>query len=43
MHIHEYQAKSLFREFGIQTPQAILIDNVADAPDACYKLGGTSG
>ncbi len=40
MHIHEYQAKSLFREFGIQTPQAILIDNVADAPDACYKLGG---
>ncbi len=40
MHIHEYQAKSLFREFGIQTPQAVLIDNTEQASEACTQLGG---
>ena len=39
MHIHEYQAKSLFRKFNIQTPEAVLIDSVSQAGDACASLG----
>lgn len=40
MHIHEYQAKTLFKQFNIQTPNGILIDAIAQASDACAKLGG---
>lgn len=40
MHIHEYQAKSLFRQFNIQTPEAVLIDHVSQASDACASLAG---
>ena len=40
MHIHEYQAKSLFRQFNIQTPEAVLIDSVSQAGDACASLTG---
>ncbi|SFV84631.1 Succinyl-CoA ligase [ADP-forming] beta chain [hydrothermal vent metagenome] len=40
MHIHEYQAKSLFRQFNIQTPEAVLIDSVSQASDACTSLAG---
>jgi len=40
MHIHEYQAKSLFRKFNIKTPEAVLIDNVSQAKNACTSLGG---
>ncbi len=39
MHIHEYQAKSLFRKFNIQTPVAILINNTENASKACAELG----
>lgn len=40
MHIHEYQAKTLFSQFDIQTPKGILIDAVTQASDACNTLGG---
>ena len=40
MHIHEYQAKTLFRKNNIQTPESILISEVGDASKACTKLGG---
>jgi succinyl-CoA synthetase beta subunit len=40
MHIHEYQAKTLFRQNNIQTPESILISEVGDASNACIKLGG---
>jgi len=40
MHIHEYQAKEIFRQFSIQTPESILIESTQDAQDACRKLGG---
>ncbi|HAD99619.1 MAG TPA: ADP-forming succinate--CoA ligase subunit beta [Gammaproteobacteria bacterium] len=40
MHIHEYQAKSLFRQFNIKTPESVLIDNVSQAKNACASLGG---
>ncbi|MCS5586789.1 MAG: ADP-forming succinate--CoA ligase subunit beta [Gammaproteobacteria bacterium] len=40
MHIHEYQAKGLFRQFNIKTPEAVLIDNASQAKNACASLGG---
>jgi succinyl-CoA synthetase beta subunit len=40
MHIHEYQAKGLFRQFNIQTPKAILISATTEASKACTDLGG---
>ncbi|QKQ24743.1 ADP-forming succinate--CoA ligase subunit beta [Candidatus Ruthia endofausta] len=40
MHIHEYQAKTLFSHRHIQIPKGILIDSVAKAGDACKALEG---
>ncbi|SMN11626.1 Succinyl-CoA ligase [ADP-forming] beta chain [uncultured Candidatus Thioglobus sp.] len=40
MHIHEYQAKTLFRQFNIPTPKAILIQTTSEASKACSDLGG---
>ncbi|CAC9580891.1 Succinyl-CoA ligase [ADP-forming] beta chain (EC 6.2.1.5) [uncultured Gammaproteobacteria bacterium] len=40
MHIHEYQAKGLFRQFNIKTPEAILINSTSEANKACANLGG---
>ncbi len=40
MHIHEYQAKTLFSRRHIQIPKGILIDSTAKASDACKVLGG---
>ncbi len=40
MHIHEYQAKTLFNQNNIQTPSGILIDAATQASDACASLGG---
>ncbi|BBB23704.1 succinyl-CoA synthetase beta subunit [Isorropodon fossajaponicum endosymbiont JTNG4] len=40
MHIHEYQAKTLFSHRHIQIPKGILIDRTAKASGACKALGG---
>ena len=40
MHIHEYQAKGLFRQFNIKTPKAVLINTATEANKACTDLGG---
>lgn len=40
MHIHEYQAKILFNQFNIQTPNGILVDTAAQVSKVCSKLGG---
>ncbi|SFV89518.1 Succinyl-CoA ligase [ADP-forming] beta chain [hydrothermal vent metagenome] len=41
MHIHEYQAKTLFKQFNIQTPNGILIDDVTKVDATCKILGGS--
>ncbi len=41
MHIHEYQAKTLFSHNNIQTPKGILISNTKQASKACSELGGS--
>lgn len=40
MHIHEYQAKTLFKQFNIKIPKGVLISNIKQAGKACSKLGG---
>ncbi|CAB5505989.1 Succinyl-CoA ligase [ADP-forming] beta chain (EC [Bathymodiolus thermophilus thioautotrophic gill symbiont] len=41
MHIHEYQAKTLFNQFDIQTPKGVLISTVEQSSKACSELGGS--
>lgn len=41
MNIHEFQAKGLFREFGIPTPQGIVATSGDQAAAAFKELGGS--
>src|SRR5437868_2503080 len=41
MKIHEYQAKELLREFGVETPRGIACFSVDEAVEAAKKLGGS--
>ncbi len=40
MNIHEYQAKQLFRAYGIPVPDGVAIEIGADIPVLTAKLGG---
>jgi succinyl-CoA synthetase beta subunit len=40
MNIHEYQAKELFRQYGVRTLQGVVALNSDEAAKACKKLGG---
>ncbi|MBK1644292.1 succinate--CoA ligase subunit beta [Thiocapsa imhoffii] len=40
MNLHEYQAKGLFREYGIPVPDGRAVRSVEAATDACRQLGG---
>ncbi len=40
MNIHEYQAKSVLREFGIPVPKGIAVFSVDEAVKAAEELGG---
>ncbi|MCB9739409.1 MAG: ADP-forming succinate--CoA ligase subunit beta [Deltaproteobacteria bacterium] len=40
MKIHEYQAKQLFREFGVPTPEGYPAFSVAEAVEAAKRLPG---
>ena len=42
MHLHEYQAKRLFRSFGLPVPDGEVIDSVGLAAAVAAKLGGTA-
>ena len=41
MHIHEHQAKDLFKKNGIKVPDFIVVSNVNETESACKKLGGS--
>ena len=41
MHIHEHQAKDLFKKNGIKVPKFIVVSNATDTESACIKLGGS--
>ena len=40
MNLHEYQAKALFREYGVPVPRSILAKTVDEAVQAAEDLGG---
>lgn len=40
MKIHEYQAKNLFRKYGVPVPEGIVCFSVEEAVEASIKLGG---
>ena len=39
MNIHEYQAKELFRKYGVAVPEGFLANTVAEAEKAAKQLG----
>ncbi|AGZ81768.1 ADP-forming succinate--CoA ligase subunit beta [Campylobacter fetus] len=41
MNIHEFQAKELLRDFGINVADGIMVTSVDDALNAAKKLGGS--
>lgn len=41
MNIHEYQAKELFREYGIPVPEGTAVVSASDAEKAAQALDGT--
>ncbi|MFI5314167.1 MAG: ADP-forming succinate--CoA ligase subunit beta [Myxococcota bacterium] len=41
MNVHEYQAKSLLREYGIEVPPGRLVTTPAEAEQAARDIGGT--
>jgi succinyl-CoA synthetase beta subunit len=40
MHLHEYQAKQLFADYGVPVPQGRMVESVQDAAAAAKLLGG---
>ena len=41
MNLHEYQAKALFRAYGVDTPRSILAKSADEAVAAAQELGGS--
>ena len=40
MNVHEYQAKQIFKEYGVPTPRGIVATTPAEAVEAAKELGG---
>jgi len=40
MHLHEYQAKQLFSQYGIPVPEGRMVESGQDAATAAKALGG---
>ena len=40
MNVHEYQAKQIFKKYGVPTPKGIMVESVQDAVTAAEQLGG---
>lgn len=40
MNLHEYQAKQLFREFGLPVSEGFAVDTPEEAVEAAKKIGG---
>lgn len=43
MNIHEYQAKSILKEFGVAVPEGVVIENAEDAILAAQKIKENTG
>ncbi len=40
MNLHEFQAKQLFTQYGITTPEGVIVDTAVQAAQAARDLGG---
>ncbi len=40
MNIHEYQAKEIFKKYGVPTPRGIVVTTAEEAVEAAKELGG---
>jgi succinyl-CoA synthetase beta subunit len=40
MHLHEYQAKQLFRDYGVAVPDGRMVESAPAAAEAARSLGG---
>ena len=40
MNLHEYQAKELFRDYGLPVSEGIAVDTAEEAVSAAKKIGG---
>lgn len=40
MNLHEYQAKQLFKEFGLPVSEGYAVDTADEAVEAAKKIGG---
>jgi succinyl-CoA synthetase beta subunit len=40
MHLHEYQAKRLFADYGVPVPEGRMVESAPDAAEAAGALGG---
>lgn len=43
MNLHEYQGKSILKQFGVQVPQGIVADTVEQALEAAKKIQEATG
>ena len=43
MNIHEYQAKSILKEFGVAVPEGVVIENAENAIEAAKKIQERTG
>ncbi len=40
MNLHEYQAKAVLREYGVPTPNGVVIESAGQCAEAAARLGG---
>ena len=43
MNIHEYQAKSILKEFGVAVPEGLVIENAENAVEAAQQIQEKTG
>ena len=43
MNIHEYQAKSILKEFGVAVPEGVVIENAENAIEAAKTIQEKTG
>ena len=43
MNIHEYQAKSILKEFGVVVPEGVVIENAENAIEAAKQIQEKTG
>ena len=43
MNLHEYQGKSILKEYGVSVPESIVVDTKEEAIEAAKKIQASTG